>query len=52
MITSLQCCGSGSAWNRIRMDPELLPRSEPGIIVPDPDPTKYEKQINKNVISH
>ena len=29
------------------MDPELLPGS--GIIVPDPDSAKYEKQINKNV---
>ena len=36
---------------RIRMDPELLPGSESGIIVPDPDPAKYEKQINKTVIS-
>ena len=32
----------------IRMDPEFLPES--GIIVPDPDSAKYEKQINKNVI--
>ena len=30
------------------MDPELWPRS--GIIVPDLDPARYEKQINKNVI--
>ena len=28
-------------WIRIRMDPELLPGS--GIIVPDPDPAKYER---------
>ena len=34
---------------RIRMDPELLPGS--GIVVPDLDPAKYVKQINKNVIS-
>ena len=33
------------------MDPELLPGSRSGIIVPDPDSAKYEKQINKNVIS-
>ena len=33
------------------MDPELLPGSGSGIIVPDPDSAKYEKQINKNVIS-
>ena len=33
----------------IRMDPELLPGS--GIIVLDSDPAKYEKHINKNVIS-
>ena len=33
------------------MDTELLPGSEYGIIVPDPDPATYEKQINKNVIS-
>ena len=32
------------------MDPELLPGSGSGIIVPDPDPAKYEEQI-KNVIS-
>ena len=29
------------------MDPEILPGSGSGIIVPDP--AKYEKQINKNV---
>ena len=31
------------------MDPELLPRSRSGsgIIVQDPDPAKYGKQINK-----
>ena len=34
---------------RIRKDPELLPGS--GIIVPDPDPAKREKQINKTVNS-
>ena len=28
---------------RIRMDPELLPGSESGIIVPDPDPAKSER---------
>ena len=28
-------------WIRIVMDPELLPGSE--IIVPDPDPAKYER---------
>ena len=28
-------------WIRIRMDPELLSGS--GIIVPDPDPAKYER---------
>ena len=35
------------------MDPELLPRSGSGMIVPDPDPAKYERadQINKNDIS-
>ena len=35
------------------MDPELLPGSESGtgIIVPDPDPAKYEIAENKNVIS-
>ena len=30
-------------WIRIRMDPELLPGSGSGIIVPDPDPAKYER---------
>ena len=33
------------------MDLELLPGPGSGIIVLDPDPAKYEKQINKNVIS-
>ena len=33
------------------MDPELFPGSGSGIIVPDPDPAKYEEQINKNEIS-
>ena len=33
------------------MDPGLLPGPGSGIIVPDPDPAKNEKQINKNVIS-
>ena len=37
------CCGSRSAWIRIRMDPELLPGSGSGIIVPDPDPAKSER---------
>ena len=31
------------SWIRIRMDPELLPGSGFGIIVPDPDPAKYER---------
>ena len=35
---------------RIRMDPELLPGSESGIIVLDPEKMKY--QINKRFISH
>ena len=30
-------------WIRIRMDPELLPGSGSGIIVPDPDPAKSER---------
>ena len=30
-------------WIRIRMDPELLPGSESGIIVPDPDPATNER---------
>ena len=30
-------------WIRIRMDPELLPGSGSGIIVPDPDPAKHER---------
>ena len=33
------------------MDPERLPGSESGIIPVVPDPGKYEKQINKTVIS-
>ena len=33
------------------MDPDLLPGSGSGIIVPDPVPAKYEKQININIIS-
>ena len=37
-------------WIWIRMNPELLPGFGSGIIVPDPDPAKYEKQKNKNVI--
>ena len=28
---------------RIRMDPDLLPGSGPGIIVPDSDPAKNER---------
>ena len=32
------------------MDPELLSGS--GIIVPDPDPAKNERAVNKNFISH
>ena len=31
------------------MDPELLPESGSGIIVPDPDPAKMKEHINKNV---
>ena len=48
-----QCLFKAVLWIRIRMDPELLPRSRSGsgIIVQDPDPAKYGKQINKNVIS-
>ena len=34
---------------RIRMDQELLPGSGLGIIVPDPDPAKYERA---DFISH
>ena len=30
-------------WIRIRMDPEFLPGSRSGIIVPDPDPAKDER---------
>ena len=30
-------------WIRIRMDPELLPGSGSGIIVPDPEPAKHER---------
>ena len=30
-------------WIRIRMDPELLSGTRSGIIVPDPDPAKYER---------
>ena len=38
-----QCFGSGYAWIRIRMDPELLPGSGSGIIVPDSDPANYKR---------
>ena len=31
---------------RVRMDPELLPGSGSGIIVPDPDPAEMKEQIN------
>ena len=34
-------------WIRIRMDPELLPGSGSVIIVPDPDPAKYERTDKK-----
>ena len=30
-------------WLRIRLDPELLPGSGSGIILPDPDPAKSER---------
>ena len=30
-------------WIQIRLDPELLPGSRSRIIVPDPDPAKYER---------
>ena len=30
-------------WIRIRMDPELLPRTGSRIIVLDPDPAEYER---------
>ena len=34
---------SAVLWIGIRMDSELLPGSGSGIIVPDPDPAKYER---------
>ena len=38
-------------WIRIRMDPELLPGSGSGIIVPDSDPAKSERADKKKLNS-
>ena len=41
-----QCLFKAVLWIRIRMDPELLPRSRSGIKVPDLDSAKSERPYN------